>query len=131
MMSKTKAANAIDKHVGAKVRMRRLMLGFSQTKLAVGLGLSFQQVQKYESGANRIGASRLQHIANILKVEPSFFFDDAGQTAKAGDAKRQAHITEFMASRDGLALVKAFTAIKDERLRRRLVELVERIEETG
>ena len=131
-MRSNKSATPIDKHVGAKVRMRRLMLGLSQTKLADGLGLSFQQVQKYENGVTRVSASRLQQIANILKVEPSFFFEGApGSTVKVGDAKGQAYITEFMASKDGLALVKAFTAVKDEKLRRRLVELVEEIEEAG
>src|SRR5438874_12259665 len=74
LMSK-KGPNPVDKHVGSRVRMRRLMLGMSQGKLADGIGLTFQQVQKYEKGANRIGASRLQHLANILQVPISFFFD--------------------------------------------------------
>jgi transcriptional regulator with XRE-family HTH domain len=127
-MSKTRDANSTDRHVGAKVRMRRLMLGLSQTKLADGLGLTFQHVQKYEGGINRIGASRLQQIANILKVEPAFFFDGApGPTVKAGDAKAHAYVTEFMASKNGLALIKAFMAIKDPKLRGRVVGLVEQI----
>ena len=76
MMAK-KAPNPTDKHVGARVRMRRMMLGMSQEKLGDALGLTFQQVQKYEKGANRIGASRLQQIAHILQVPVSFFFDGA------------------------------------------------------
>src|SRR6476619_5423180 len=73
MMAK-KAPNPIDKHVGARVRMRRMMLSMSQEKLGDALGLTFQQVQKYEKGANRIGASRLQQIAQIMQVPVSFFF---------------------------------------------------------
>ena len=72
-----KAPNPTDKHVGARVRMRRMMLSMSQEKLGDALGLTFQQVQKYEKGANRIGASRLQQIAHILQVPVSFFFEGA------------------------------------------------------
>jgi DNA-binding XRE family transcriptional regulator len=72
-----KAPNPVDKHVGSRVRMRRMMLGMSQEKLGDGLGLTFQQVQKYEKGANRIGASRLQHISHILQVPVPFFFEGA------------------------------------------------------
>ena len=75
-----KAPNPIDKHVGARVRMRRMMLSMSQEKLGDALGLTFQQVQKYEKGTNRIGASRLQQIANILQVPVSFFFEGAPNT---------------------------------------------------
>ena len=75
--TKKKAPNAIDKHVGSKVRMRRMMLSMSQEKLAEALGLTFQQVQKYEKGTNRIGASRIQQISLILQVPVSFFFDGA------------------------------------------------------
>src|ERR1044072_1581545 len=120
-MSSNKSATSIDRHVGAKVRMRRRMLGLSQTDLADGLGVTYQQVQKYETGANRIGASRLQQIGGVLKGEPSFFFEGApGRAAKAGDAK--SHATKLMASKDGLALAKAYTAIKDAKLRRRVVK---------
>src|SRR6185503_5060809 len=76
---KKKKPNPTDRHVGARVRMRRLMLDMTQTELANGLGLTFQQVQKYEKGTNRIGASRLQHIADLLQVPISFFFDGAGE----------------------------------------------------
>src|SRR5437868_15209189 len=85
MMAK-KAPNPIDKYVGGRVRMRRMMLGMSQEKLGDGLGLTFQQVQKYEKGTNRIGASRLQTIAHILQVPVSFFFDEAPQGALAKSA---------------------------------------------
>ncbi len=76
-----KVPNPIDKHVGSRVRMRRMMLGMSQEKLGDALDLTFQQVQKYEKGTNRIGASRLQHIANILQVPVEFFFGNCGKFA--------------------------------------------------
>ena len=124
-----KPRDPIDKRVGAKVRMRRKALGMSQTDLADGLGLTFQQVQKYEKGANRIGAGRLLQIAGVLKVEPSFFFEDApGPKSKSGD-KELADVAEFLASKDGVTLVEVFMAIKHHKLRRGLVDLVERIAE--
>jgi transcriptional regulator with XRE-family HTH domain len=123
-----KAPNPTDKHVGARVRMRRLMLGMSQTDLSGGLGLTFQQVQKYEKGANRIGASRLQHISNILQVPVAFFFEGGpGLPANAGDAPSAAYVNDFLASSDGLALTKSFMGIKDAKLRRSIVNLVEGI----
>ena len=124
-----KATNPIDKHVGSRVRMRRLILGMSQSKLADGLGLSFQQVQKYEKGADRMGASRLQHISDILQVPVPFFFEGApdlpGQPMRFGGAPSPAYVSEFLATNDGLTLTKAFMRIKDIRLRRRIVELVQ------
>jgi transcriptional regulator with XRE-family HTH domain len=129
-MSK-KIPNPIDKHVGARVRMRRMMLGMSQEKLGDSLGLTFQQVQKYEKGTNRIGASRLQQISNILQVPVSFFFDGApsqGQEGKGlSEAPSPAYVSDFLATSDGLALTKAFMRIKNSKLRRRVVDLVEEI----
>lgn len=110
--------------------MRRLMLGMSQEKLADGLGLTFQQVQKYEKGANRIGASRLQQIAQVLQVEPAFFFDGVPQPQQtSGDAEAlsPAYLTEFLSTADGLALVGAFQRIRRQELRRSIVKLVEGI----
>ena len=75
-----KPPNPIDSHVGARLRMRRTLIGMSQEKLGAALGITFQQVQKYEKGANRIGASRLQDIARVLQVAPAFFFDGAPST---------------------------------------------------
>src|SRR6266478_9270897 len=72
-----KAANPIDRHVGNRVRMRRKMLSMSQTKLGDALGITFQQVQKYENGTNRIGASRLEQISHVLQVPVAFFFEGA------------------------------------------------------
>ena len=125
-----KSPNPTDKHVGARVRMRRMMLSMSQGKLGDALGLTFQQVQKYEKGSNRIGASRLQHIAQILQVPVSFFFDGGpaveGSRGASGLAS-PAYLSDFFATRDGLALAKAFMDIKDKKLRRCIVALVEEI----
>ena len=126
-----KAPNPIDKHVGSRVRMRRMMLGMSQEKLGDALGLTFQQVQKYEKGTNRIGASRLQQISNILQVPVAFLFDGApdtpGSTRSAKDTPSPTYVAEFLATSDGLALTKAFMQIEDPKLRRRIVDLVQQI----
>jgi transcriptional regulator with XRE-family HTH domain len=127
-----KAPNPIDKHVGSRVRMRRMMLSMSQEKLGDALGLTFQQVQKYEKGTNRIGASRLQQISNILQVPVSFFFEGAphlpGQHGSGmGEAPSPAYVSDFLATSDGLSLTKAFMRIKNSKLRRRIVDLVEQI----
>lgn len=126
-----KATNPIDKHVGSRVRMRRMMLGMSQSTLGDGLGITFQQVQKYEKGTNRMGASRLQHISQLLQVPVPFFFEGApqlpGQSNGNGEAASPAYVAEFLASSDGFALTKAFMQTKDIRLRRRIVELVEEL----
>ena len=121
-----KTPSPTDKHVGARVRMRRLMLGLSQEKLADGLGLTFQQVQKYEKGTNRIGASRLQHIAEVLQVPVSFFFEGAVGEMKSSEP-RSLFVSEFLASSEGIALVKAYMSIKDTKIRRCIVQLVEQI----
>jgi transcriptional regulator with XRE-family HTH domain len=134
-MSAKKAPNPVDKHVGSRVRMRRMMLGMSQEKLGDALGLTFQQVQKYEKGTNRIGASRVQQIANILQVQVSFFFEGApaipsgGRHEGLGEAPSPAYVSDFLATSDGLALTKAFMRISDTKLRRRIVDLVEQIAE--
>jgi transcriptional regulator with XRE-family HTH domain len=119
-----KGPDPIDKQVGARVRMRRLMLDMSQEKLAKGLGLTFQQVQKYEKGVNRIGASRMQHIATILEVPISFFFEELSAPGVKHDP-RPTYVSDFLATADGLALTKAFMSIHDKRLRRCIVDLVE------
>jgi transcriptional regulator with XRE-family HTH domain len=128
----TKAPNPVDKYVGSRVRMRRIMLGMSQEKLGEALGLTFQQVQKYEKGTNRVGASRLQQIAEILQVPVSFLFD-GGPSGLAGSENAEggspAYISDFLATSEGLALTRAFTRIADSKLRRSIVELVEQIAE--
>ena len=128
-----KAPNPTDKHVGSRVRMRRMMLSMSQEKLGDALGLTFQQVQKYEKGTNRIGASRLQQISQILQVPVSFFFEGAPAAVTSGrqeglsEAPSPAYVSDFLATPDGLALTKSFMKITDSKLRRRIVDLVEQI----
>jgi transcriptional regulator with XRE-family HTH domain len=127
-----KAPNPIDRYVGSRVRMRRMMLGMSQEKLGNSLGLTFQQVQKYEKGTNRIGASRLQQISQILQVPISFFFEGApDQPARRDEAAETTppptYVADFLATSDGLALTRAFMRIDDPKLRRKIVELVEQM----
>jgi transcriptional regulator with XRE-family HTH domain len=125
-----KAPNPIDKHVGGRVRMRRMMLSLSQEKLGDGLGLTFQQVQKYEKGTNRIGASRLQQISGILQVPVSYFFEGAPQFKQNGDmmkAPSPEYVNDFLSTSEGLALTRAFTMIKEAKLRRRIVDLVKEV----
>ena len=126
----TKAPNPVDKYVGSRVRMRRIMLGMSQEKLGEALGLTFQQVQKYEKGTNRVGASRLQQISEILQVPVSFLFDGGptGTTANGfSEGASPTYVADFLATAEGLALTRAFTRIADAKLRRSIVELVEQI----
>src|SRR6202048_3742919 len=130
-MAAKKSPNPIDKHVGRRVRMRRMMLSMSQEKLGDALGLTFQQVQKYEKGTNRIGASRLQQISNILQVPVSFFFEGAPNLSatgvEPGEPASPAYVADFLATSDGLALTKAFMRIKEGKLRRAIVDLVQQI----
>lgn len=125
--------NPIDKHVGNRIKMRRMMLSISQEKLARALGLSFQQLQKYEKGANRVGASRLQQIAQILQVPAGFFFEGAPELSATivpsttNEAPPPSYIFDFLATTDGLALTKAFMRIPDAQLRKRIVDLVEHV----
>ncbi len=126
----SKAPNPVDKYVGSRVRMRRIMRGMSQEKLGDALGLTFQQIQKYEKGTNRVGASRLQQIADVLQVHVSFMFEGAPAGANSGgmgEAASPAYVSDFLATSDGLALTKAFTRLKDAKLRRSIVDLVEQI----
>lgn len=128
-----KSPNPIDKHVGSRVRMRRMMIGMSQEKLGENLGITFQQIQKYEKGTNRIGASRLQNISNVLGVPVAFFFEGAPNvsgtaTGFAEDAS-PAYVSDFLATTEGLALTRAFLKISDSKVRRRIVDLVEALAE--
>jgi transcriptional regulator with XRE-family HTH domain len=125
-----KIANSIDQHVGARIRMQRMVRGFSQTELGKAVGVTFQQVQKYENGANRVSASRLQQIANVLKVRPDFFFEKGSAKAVGISGLRETAIIDgFISSRDGIALSKAFINIRSTKIRRRIVALVEQIAE--
>src|ERR1700680_2782034 len=121
----------IDKHGGKRVRMRRLMLDMSQSQLGEALGLTFQQVQKYEKGTNRISASRLQRISEAFQVPVEFFFDGAphvrGQHTAQSDAPSPQFVSDYLATSDGLQLTKAFMQIPNAILRRSIVNLVEAI----
>jgi transcriptional regulator with XRE-family HTH domain len=128
-----KAPNPIDKHVGSRVRMRRKMLDMSQMELGNALGLTFQQVQKYEKGANRIGASRMQQIAQVLQVPVEFFFEGAPDaiSMSKSDISSFVAMNDFISSTDGLRLVAAFMKVKNTDLRRRIVKLVDGIANKG
>ena len=116
--------------------MRRMMIDMSQEKLGERLGITFQQIQKYEKGTNRIGASRLQQISTVLSVPVAFFFEGApvpDGPSEFSDVPSPAYVSDFLATSDGLALTKAFMKVKDPKVRRRIVDLVEAIasEEDG
>ncbi|MBA4791284.1 MAG: helix-turn-helix transcriptional regulator [Pseudomonadota bacterium] len=123
-----KAPNPIDKHVGSRVRMRRMMVGMSQEKLGESLGITFQQIQKYEKGTNRIGASRLQQISIVLGVPVAFFFEGAptllSNEEGFSEAASPTFVNDFLATSDGLALTRNFMRISDSKVRRRIVDLV-------
>ncbi len=129
-----KVPNPIDRYVGSRVRMRRVILGMSQEKLGEALGLTFQQVQKYEKGANRIGASRLQQISRTLDVPPAFFFEGAPSfEAAAGPVESRlgvaedsntSYVADFLSTAEGLHLNMAFARIHDPKVRKRIIDLV-------
>lgn len=116
----------VDVHVGARLRQRRTLLGMSQEKLAQAFGVSFQQVQKYERGANRISASRLHLLTKILDVPISYFFEGLPASVQDRNAPPaiEAEASDRMASRETLELVRAYYRIKDPTVRKRLVDLV-------
>mgnify|MGYP003431162503 CR=1 FL=1 len=130
--SNSRRANPIDKHVGERVRMRRMLLGMSQERLGEQLGLTFQQVQKYEKGVNRIGAGRLFDLSHVLGVPIQFFYEDAPTyqiegASHGGFAEKspgETELVDFMATREGLELNKAFVRVTDARVRRSLIELI-------
>jgi transcriptional regulator with XRE-family HTH domain len=129
MIENKKRPNPTDVHVGSRIRLRRNMLGMSQERLGESLGITFQQVQKYEKGTNRVGASRLQAIASILEVPVSFFFDDApnpGGTPVKGFAEENSttYVVDFLSSSEGIQLNRAFARIADPKVRRKIIDLV-------
>ena len=127
------ALNPIDKYVGSRVRMGRRKLNMSQTDLGNALGLTFQQVQKYEKGSNRVSASRLQQLSKILQVPVPFFFEGAPASIgwpaanESADAPSPSFVSDFLATSEGMDLVRAFTCVEDAKLRRAIVRLVEQI----
>ena len=126
-----KTPNPIDVFVGSRVRLRRLMVGMSQEALADRLGVTFQQVQKYEKGTNRISASRLQAISEVFRVPPSFFFqDDENATPTTGAAHETGDVSTFVSSKEGLDLNRAFLKITDPVLRKKIISLVAAVAQT-
>src|SRR4051794_19912630 len=126
----------VDRHVGARVRMRRMMVGMSQEKLGDACGITFQQVQKYEKGTNRMGASRLHQIARVLEVPVEFFYEGApsDQGSKNGSIvvdDQSRSLTDFLATSEGLELVRSFTAIKDPKVRRRIIDFTKAVAAGG
>jgi transcriptional regulator with XRE-family HTH domain len=125
-------ANLIDTHVGARLRLRRMLLGMSQEKLGESLGLTFQQVQKYEKGVNRVGASRLFDLAQVLGVPVQYFYDeldpgsvDSNNMARGfGERSTDTYVVDFLGTREGLELNKAFTKVSDPKVRRAIIDLV-------
>lgn len=130
----------VDVHVGSKVRQRRTLLGMSQEKLGEALGLTFQQVQKYERGANRIGASRIYELSRILDVPVSYFFEDipdeisdlerkqdeAQELTESGDGEQ-----DPLSRRETLELIRAYYKVDDRKLRKRIFELVKTVAKQG
>ncbi|MBY2931479.1 helix-turn-helix domain-containing protein [Rhizobium leguminosarum] len=125
---KAKSPNSIDVYVGNRVRVRRKTLGMTQNGLAELLGITFQQIQKYEKGTNRIGASRLQRISEILRVPIGFFFENGGAGPIDGATNE---LNSFLSSKEGLALNKAFIAIEDPNIRQKLVALAKSLAVAG
>ena len=128
-MAEPKQPNPIDVHVGSRVRLRRTMIGMSQEKLSDHLGITFQQVQKYEKGTNRIGASRMQQISAALNVPISFFFEDApggnlaGATGMA-ETSSTTYVVDFLSSQEGIQLNRHFVRIKNPAVRKMVVDMV-------
>lgn len=133
-MSKTsinrRGPTAVDVHVGQKTRVRRIFLGMSQTEVANAVGITFQQIQKYEKGMNRVGASRLQQISEALGVSPFYFFEGAPTIGKKAPAPNERELSEeaivsFLGTREGAALVRGFLAIKQKAIRQNLIDFID------
>jgi transcriptional regulator with XRE-family HTH domain len=128
-----RSPNPIDIHVGSRVRLRRLLLGMSQEKLGDELGVTFQQVQKYERGANRIGASRLYRVSKVLQVPVGFFFEGLEGAPVGGFAEgdQTPLVDDFINSPEGVALAAAFARIREPSVRRKLLELARTLSGEG
>jgi transcriptional regulator with XRE-family HTH domain len=126
-MNDERAANAIDRKVGQRVRSRRLEIGMSQERLAELLGVTFQQVQKYEKGVNRIAVSRLFDIANALEMSPGKFFE--GLSARGVAESRQDYVDDALATPEGAQLMALFASIRSAKVRRKVLDLVKTLTE--
>ena len=128
--NRSRGATPVDAHIGQKIRTRRNLLGLSQTELANAAGITFQQIQKYEKGANRVGASRLQQFSEALGVPPSYFFEGVPIVGKKTPAPQEGELSEdtivsFLGTREGAALVRAFIAIKEKPIRQNAIAFLE------
>ena len=124
-----RSPNQTDVYIGKRMKMQRLARGLSQTDIAKRLGITFQQIQKYERGVNRVGAGRLQEMANLLGVTPAFFFED-GPRLKPGQSEEASETTELLANKYNLALTQAYNRIRSRTVRRNVLELVEGLAES-
>lgn len=136
MTENKKKPNPIDIHVGSRIRLRRNMLTMSQEKLGENLGITFQQIQKYEKGTNRVGASRLQAISSILSVPVSFFFEDApgmetGRGKGLAEDNSAIYVVDFLNSAEGIQLSRSFVRIADAKVRRKVIDLVKALAADG
>lgn len=136
MIANKKKPNPIDIHVGSRIRLRRTMLSMSQEKLGEALGITFQQIQKYEKGTNRVGASRLQNISSVLNVHVAFFFEDAPGDPSTGqpgmsESNSSNYVVDFLSSSEGLQLNRAFIKIEDPKVRRKLIDLAKALASTS
>lgn len=136
MADNQRKPNPIDIHVGSRLRLRRTMMGMSQEKLGTQLGITFQQIQKYEKGTNRIGASRLHEIASIFRTPISYFYEDApninknpgeGQEAGFSDVASSDYVVDFLSSSEGLQLNRAFIKIENPKIRKKIIDLVKEL----
>ena len=127
--NRSRGATPVDAHIGQKIRTRRNLLRLSQTELADAAGITFQQIQKYEKGVNRVGASRLQQFSEALGVPPSYFFEGLSSVGKKTLAPQEGELSEsaivsFLGTREGAALVRAFMAIKQKLIRQNIIAFV-------
>src|SRR6202140_2446582 len=127
---RSRGATPVDAHIGQKIRSRRNLLGLSQTELADAAGITFQQIQKYEKGVNRVGASRLQQFSEALGVPPSYFFEGVPTVGKKTPAPQEGELSEdtivsFLGTREGAALVRAFIAIKQKPVRQNVIAFLD------
>jgi transcriptional regulator with XRE-family HTH domain len=120
-----RSPNLTDVHIGKRIRMQRLTHRMSQTEVADRLGITFQQIQKYENGVNRVGAGRLQELANLFGVSPVFFFEGGPQAGKSRSPGKST--TDLLSKKDNLALAEAFDKIRSRKIRRYVVDLVEQL----
>jgi transcriptional regulator with XRE-family HTH domain len=128
-----KSPNPVDKHVGSRMRTRRLLAGMSQEKLGEALGITFQQIQKYEKGTNRISASRLQQVSRVLGVPVEYFYEGGpqleGPQPGFSDSAASDYVSDFLLTNEGVQLMRAFLRIKDAAVRRRVIDLIDALGE--